>query len=241
MTQYRTVLTKDLNKLRNDILRLSSMIDEAIEKAMLALQNRDVLLAQQVVQGDTAVNELRYQIESDAMRILATQFPAASDLRAVLTGLHLSNELERIGDHAAGIARLVERMEEEEAVDSLHKLPKMSKRARKMVQEGIQAYVNCDPEQAWTMIKRDDKIDKQYNKLVREALEEMRDDTYIQRATYLIWVGHNLERIGDRATNIAERVIFMCTGEYIEIMTDLEDPPFITPEASSTAEEEIQS
>ncbi len=238
MTQYRTVLTKDLNKLRNDILRLSSMIDEAIEKAMLALQTRDVLLATQVVQEDTAVNELRYQIESDAMRILATQFPAASDLRAVLTGLHLSNELERIGDHAAGIARLVERMEEEEAVDSLHKLPKMSKRARKMVHEGIQAYVNCDPEQAWAMIKRDDKIDKQYNKLVREALEEMRDDSYIQRATYLIWVGHNLERIGDRATNIAERVIFMCTGEYIEIMTDLKDPPFITQAASSATEEE---
>ncbi len=227
MTQYRAVLTNELDQLRDDILRLSSMVDEAIEKAVLSLRNRDVLLARQVIQGDTAVNELRYQIEANAMRILATQFPAAGDLRAVLTGLHLSNELERIGDHAAGIARLVERMEEEEAVDSLHKLPKMSKRARKMVQEGIQAYVNCDPERAWAMIKRDDKIDKQYNKLVREALEEMRDDTYIQRATYLIWVGHNLERIGDRATNIAERDIFMCTGEYVEIMSDLDLADFL--------------
>lgn len=234
MTQYRTVLTQDLKELRSDILRLSSMVDEAISRAMTALENRDVQLAQQVVQGDTAVNELRYKIESDAMRILATQFPAASDLRSVLAGLFLSNELERIGDHAAGIARLVERMEEEEPLDSLHKLPKMCKRARKMVEEGILAYVNCDPEQAWNMIRRDDKIDKQYNKLVREALLEMRDDAYIQRATYLIWVGHNLERIGDRATNIAERVIFMCTGEYVEIMSDPEEPPFLNQANDTT-------
>ena len=166
--------------------------------------------------------QLRYEIEEKALLILATQAPAASDLRAVIAAIHLAVELERIGDHASGIARLVERMEDEEEIDTLYKLPKMAKRAREMLQQGIDAYIQRDPKLALELIKRDDKIDKQYNKLFREALEEMRDDDYIRRATFLLWVGHNLERIGDRATNIGERVIFMCTGEFVETPTTLD-------------------
>ena len=165
---------------------------------------------------------MRFEIEEQALLILATQAPAASDLRAVIAAIHLAVELERIGDHAAGIARLVERMEDEEEIDTLHKLPQMAKRAREMVQQGMNAFIQHDAELAINMIKRDDKIDRQYGKLFRGVLEEMKDDTYIRRATFLLWVGHNLERIGDRATNIAERVIFMCTGEFVETPSILE-------------------
>jgi len=218
----RTILDQELNQLKDNIIRLASAAIESIDKAMNALQTRNVAEANQVVTNDEAINQLRYEIEENALLILATQAPTASDLRAVIAAIHLAVELERIGDHASGIARLVERMEGEEEIDTLYKLPKMAKRASEMLQQGIDAYIQRDPQLALRLIKRDDKIDKQYNKLFREALEEMRDDDYIRRATFLLWVGHNLERIGDRATNIAERVIFMCTGEFVETPTTLD-------------------
>ncbi len=218
----RTILDQELNQLKDNIIRLASAAIESLDKAMNALQTRNVAEANQVVTNDEAINQLRYEIEEKALLILATQAPTASDLRTVIAAIHLAVELERIGDHASGIARLVERMENEAEIDTLYKLPKMAKRAREMLQQGIDAYIQRDPQLALELIKRDDKIDKQYNKLFREALEEMRDDDYIRRATYLLWVGHNLERIGDRATNIAERVIFMCTGEFVETPTELD-------------------
>ena len=220
--QQRSVLDQELKGLQDSILRMSSMVDTAIEQAMGALNSRKVSLAGEVIAADEEINRLRYEIEEEGLRILATQQPMASDLRAVIAAIHLAVELERIGDHAAGIARLVARMESEDEIDTLHKLPKMAKRTRQMLQEGITAYINQDPVAAKAMVGRDDKVDKQYNKLFRETLEEMRDDAYIRRATFLLWVGHNLERIGDRATNIAERVIFMTTGEFIENITDID-------------------
>lgn len=218
----RTILDQELNQLKENIIRLSSDAIESIDQAMSALQTRNITQAHHVITNDEAINQLRYEVEEKALLILATQAPTASDLRAVIAAIHLAIELERIGDHAAGIAKLVERMEDEDEIDTLHKLPKMAKRSREMLQQGIDAYIKHDPHLALEMIKQDDKLDKQYNKLFREALEEMKDDSYIRRATFLLWVGHNLERIGDRATNIAERVIFMCTGEFVETPTTLD-------------------
>jgi phosphate transport system protein len=218
----RSILDKDLNQLRANILQMTSLVDTAIEQSMMALDQREVTLAQKVISNDQRVNQLRYEIEEASLRILATQQPMAGDLRIVIAVIHLAVELERIGDHASGIARLVARLDSEDEIDSLHKLPKMARRARQMLQESVDAFINKDAEAAKAMIGRDDKIDKQYNKLFRETLEEMRDDAYIRRATFLLWVGHNLERIGDRSTNIAERVIFMTTGEFIETSTDMD-------------------
>jgi phosphate transport system protein len=220
--QNRSILDKELNELRTTILQMTSLVDTAIEQAMTALDQRDVALAQLVISNDQQVNQLRYEIEETSLRLLATQQPMAGDLRVVIAAIHLAVELERIGDHASGIARLVARLDSEDEIDSLHKLPKMARRARQMLQECVAAFINKDAEAAKTMIGRDDKIDKQYNKLFQETLEEMRDDNYIRRATFLLWVGHNLERIGDRSTNIAERVIFMTTGEFIETSTDMD-------------------
>jgi phosphate transport system protein len=219
--QSRSVLDHDIQQIIEDIIKMTSLIDEGLGKAIAALETRDMKTAQYVINNDEKVNYLRYEIEAECLRVLATQNPMATDLRRVISAMHISNELERIGDHAAGIARLVTRMEDEDKIDSLHKLPKMAKRAREMLNESVQAFTKTDALAAEAMLHRDDKLDKQYNKLVRESLEEMRDDNKIRLATYLIWVGHNLERIGDRAINIAERVIFTSTGEYIEITQDL--------------------
>lgn len=235
--QQRSLLTKELNLLRDNIVRLTSMVDTAVEQAMLALIHRDVLLAQTVISNDNAVNQLRYEIERECLRVLATQSPAARDLRFVIAATHIAVELERMGDHAAGIARVVTRLENEAEIIALHKLPKMAKRARSMLQEAMQTFTDLNADQARHLIKRDDKLDKRYQQLFVDALEEMRNDAYVRRATYLLWVGHNLERIGDRATNIAERVIFMITGEFVEVKTELDlqkqnppaDPPLPPP------------
>jgi phosphate transport system protein len=218
----RTILDNELKKLTDDIMRLSSMVETNLTDGMDALIQRNTQLAHQVVVYDEQINRLRYDIETDSLLILATQAPTASDLRTVIAGIHLAVELERIGDHAAGIARLVERMESEEAIENLHKLPKMYKRARKMIRDATTAFVQRDLETARRMLTRDDKLDRQYRQLFQETMEEMHDDAYIKRATYLLWVGHNLERIGDRATNIAERVIFMITGEFVEIVEPMD-------------------
>jgi phosphate transport system protein len=218
----RSLLDKELTELNDQTIRLTSMVDQAIADSMEALNKRDIDLAQQVIAHDEQLNLLRYQIEQDALRTLATQQPTAGDLRFIIATLHIVGELERMGDHAAGIARLVNRLEEEPALDSLHKLPKMAKRARQMLQECVDSYVNRDADMAHAIIGQDDKLDKQYRKLFEQSLEEMRDDAYIHRATSLLWAGHNLERIGDRATNIAERIIFMTTGVYVEV--DLDTP-----------------
>lgn len=222
-TAPRAVLDRELINLSDNILKLGSLVGQAIEQAMTSLYNRDLLLAQQVVADDQAINLLRYNIEESALVILATQQPAAKDLRQVIASIHIAVELERIGDHASGIARLVDRMEEEDTLISLHKLPKMAKQAQKMLEDSLDAYAQKDADLAWKVLNRDDKIDKNYNKLFRQTLEEMQDQSYIQRATFLLWIGHNLERIGDRASNVAERVIFMVKNEIVEIDSDLPD------------------
>ncbi|MFN2189356.1 MAG: phosphate signaling complex protein PhoU, partial [Candidatus Promineifilaceae bacterium] len=219
----RTILTQELSDLHTQILRLTDMVDTALVEAMEALSTRDVALAQKVIIGDDQINLLRFEIEEECLQILATQQPFAIDLRTTITAMHLATELERIGDHASGIAQLVEQLADEPEVESLYKLPKMAKNARKMLRESIDAFINADGDRAIAMVRRDDKLDKHYQKVVRETLNEMRDDDYIRRATYLLWVGHNLERIGDRTTNIAERVVFMTTGQFVENILTLED------------------
>ena len=212
----RGTLDRQLREISDNILRLASMVDAAIDNAIIALSERDLALAQKIIENDEAINELRYELEYECQLILATQQPTAGDLRTILTTIYMTIELERMADHATGIARLVSRLGDEPDIDSLHKLPKMAKRARKMAQEAIQAYVDHDAVLAESIVRRDDKLDKHYQKLFRETLEEMRDEDYVRRATFLLWVGHNLERIGDRAVNMAERVIFMTTGRYVE-------------------------
>lgn len=218
----RSVLDREMMSLQEKILQMASMIGTAVDNAMLALDSRDLQLAQQVVHGDEAINQLRHEVEELAHTTLATQQPTAGDLRTIIAATHVAVELERMGDHASGIARLVLRMQEEEDIDSLHKLPKMAKRARRMLQESIDAFTKRDTSLALAMMKRDEKLDRQYNQLFRETMEDMKIQEYVQRATYLLWVGHNLERIGDRAINIAERVVFMITGEFIENINDID-------------------
>lgn len=219
----RSLLDKEVNNVRNNILAMTSMVEEAIENAMQALSEHDLELAHQVEATDVEINALRYAVEEAGLRILATQFPAASDLRRVIASVHIAIELERIGDHAAGIARLATRLEKETIAppeESFYDLPKMARRARKMVRQCIDAYIVENAVAAENMVRRDAKLDKNYQKSVRKMLAGMEEDVSVKRGTYLLWIAHNLERIGDRTVNIAERVIFMTTGVFAAITPD---------------------
>lgn len=207
-------MERDLMQLRDNVLRLSLMVDAAIEKAAASLQGHDLLLAKQVIAGDAEINAFRYQIEHECYRILAMQQPTARDMRAVVTIIHISVELERIGDHAAGVAKLVLQLNQETSYQAPEELLHMATIAREMLRGSLDAYLNWDAQAAAAVADRDDEVDrldKQLYKLLLERMIASREK--IDAGTYLLWSSHNFERMADHVTNICERVMFMVTGE----------------------------
>jgi phosphate transport system protein len=209
-----------MQDLRDAIVTMSSMVDKAIARAMTALRHQDVNLARAVVSADRAINEHRWQTEGEALLIIATQAPMASDLRVVAAAIHITTDLERMADHAAGIAKIVIQTANEPLLKPLVDLPRMADLARAMLADSITAYVEGDELLARAIAERDDEIDDLYNQVYRELLTFMlADPTTIPRATHLLWVAHNLERIGDRVTNICEQIVFTATGSVEELQT----------------------
>lgn len=215
-TVRRSLLDQELLALRAKIAHMGSLVDNAIRQGVTAACERNAVLASEVIEGDAAVNELRFTIEKEVLQTIARHQPVASDLRTLLTITHIAIELERIADHAADIAYLGQHLAEEPPVENLHKVPVMAEDVRQMVRDGVQAYAERDEERARAILQTDDRIDRRYRRLIRETLREMQEADNVRRANYLLWIGHELERIGDRATNIAERVLFMIGGEYVE-------------------------
>ncbi len=214
----RGLFHQQLRELRDDIVYLSGMAETAVREAVDALKERDVNLAHQVVANDEAINARRYEIEEQCVTLIATQQPAASDLRAIIAAMFIATELERMGDYASGIAELAVRLANLPLLKPLIDVPRMAEIDQEMIQDSLKAYLEQDPDLAMTTAKRDAEIDELYDQIYRELLTYMLEDPKnITRATYLLWVGHNLERIADRVTNICERVIFMTTGEIKEL------------------------
>lgn len=209
----REAFDRHLTDLRDNVLRLSNMTDHAIERAVQSLVERNDEVATEVIVDDKAINRLRYEIEEDCYRLIATQQPLARDMRTIITAIHLVVELERIADHAAGVAKIALELNKEPSLKPLIDLPRMGEIARSMLQSTVDAYLSWDAKKAQEIIDRDDDIDMLDSQVYRELLSFMiQDPSNISRATYLLWVSHNLERIGDRVTNICERIIFMVTG-----------------------------
>ncbi len=218
MIKARALFDRELTDLRDNILYLGGMVETAIEKAIQALRDQDEDLARQVIAGDEEVNTRRYDIEEQCVRLIATQQPAAGDLRAIVAAIHIVTELERMGDHASGIAELAIRLADQPHLKPLIDVPRMAEIDRGMIHASLDAYFKRDPALALETAKRDAEIDGLDDQVYRELLTYMLSDpTTITRATYLLWVTHNLERIADRVTNICERVIYMCTGKMEEL------------------------
>jgi phosphate transport system protein len=208
---------RSLSHLRDQVVQLSSMVDKAIARSTDALKNQDVKLAQQVVDADHDINELRWSLEDEALAVIAMQAPMAGDLRQIAAGLHIISELERMGDHAAGNAKIVLLTSDEPQLKPLVDIPRMSQVARSMLADAIDAFIRSDADLARATMAKDDEIDELYNQVYRELLTYMMDDTKtINRATHLLWAAHNLERIGDRTENICEFVVYSVTGNISE-------------------------
>jgi len=214
----RTMLDRDLRAVQDDLLRIGGLLDSAIQRALDCLAQRDLDLARQIVADDAQINALRFQIEEECLALIATQQPAAGDLRAVIASIVIVSELERMGDYAAGIAKTVLKMGDEPLLKPLIDLPRMAEEARAMVRRALDAYVACDADLARQVAAQDDVLDNLYNQIFRELMTFIVEDPRtISRALYLLFVAHNLERIGDRVVNICERVIFMTSGELKEL------------------------
>ena len=217
-THVRSALERELEQVRSEILRMGSQVESAIERSVQALKERDADLAQEVINNDAEINQLRYTIEEKCLQLIATQQPAASDLRMTIAATHIAVELERMADHAKGTAEIVKRMYDEPLLKPLIDLPVMAQIAQEMIHAALDAFVARDASAAEKVAIRDDELDALYQQIFRELLTYMLEDPRnISRATYLLWVAHNRVRIGDRVTNVCERVVFMTTGELKEI------------------------
>ncbi len=214
----RTAYDREFIQIQDNLLQMGSMVDQAIALSLESLQNRDRALAKQVIDDDENINALRFKIEDACLALIATQQPAASDLRAVVAVITIVINMERMADHAAGIAKTVILMGDEPLLKPLIDIPHMVRLAREMLGEVLQAFVEHDADTAQMIANRDDEMDRLYQAIFEELLEIMADKPdSAERATYLMWCAHNLERIGDRVTNIAERVIFVSTGDMREL------------------------
>lgn len=216
--EIRTAFHRKLKEIQDDILTMGSMVEKGILRSMDALKNRKTDLAKQIIAEDAKVNEKRFEIEEKCIQLIATQQPMASDLRAIISVLYVITELERIGDYAAGIARVVILIGDEPPLKPLIDLPRMADMTADMLRRSLQVFINRDIATAKQIAREDDGIDALYDQVFRELVTFMAEDgRTITRATRLIWVAHNLERSADRVTNICERVVFMVTGKMEEI------------------------
>jgi len=214
----RTSFERHLHELQDEVLVLGSMVEKAIYSSMEALKNRDLELAKQVIADDSEIDRKRYDIEEKCIELIVTQQPVASDLRIIVAVLNIIIDLERIGDHAEGIAKIAVMIGKEPPLKPLIDLPRMAQKTGDMLRRSLDAFINRDAEAARKISKEDDEIDALYEQVFRELLTFMAEDPKtITRATRLIWVGHNLERSADRVTNICERVVFVVTGKMEEI------------------------
>jgi phosphate transport system protein len=224
LTRSRQGLEEGVLGLQRDLRSLASLVDVAIERSIRALEHLDRSLAESVVADDARINELRFKVEDDAIHLIAQQQPLASDLRTVIAVINVIVELERMGDYCVGIAKVALLHEDRPLLKPLIDVPRMAQLCREILRAAVDAFISRDAPAARAVGQRDDEIDQLYEQVYRELLAFMLNDPRtIDRATWLIWVAHNLERIGDRVQNICERTIFEVTGIMKEFKRVLPD------------------
>ena len=213
-----TAFHEHLLEVEEEVLTMGNMVVNAIDRSMEALKKRDLNLAHQIIADDTQINKRRFSIEEKCVVLIATQQPIESDLRIVVAVLNILTELERIGDYAEGIAKIVIMIGDEPPLKPLIDIPRMGEITRDMIKESLQSFARRDVELAMRVVSLDNIVDSLYDQVFRELLTFMMvDPKTTNRATRLIWIAHNLERAADRATNICERVVYTVTGKMEEI------------------------
>ncbi len=214
----RETFERELYKLQDEILVLGDMVEQAVRASIEALKRRDLEAARQFAADDRLINEKRYAIEQECIGLIATQQPMARDLRLLAAVLEIITELERIGDYAKGICRITLMLGSEPLVKPLVDIPRMADIGLDMLHRSLSAFIARDAEAARLIPNEDVQVDELYNQVYRELIAIMIDNPrLVDRANLLMWAAHNLERLADRVTNICERIIFVVTGEMIEM------------------------
>jgi phosphate transport system protein len=209
----RATFERELRRLQDDVLVLGSMVEQAIGRSIEALKRLDQEAAQAIIRDDDLIDQKTAEIEEQAIQLIATQQPMAGDLRTIVAMLNIITELERMGDYAEGIAKIVLLHGDQPLLKPLIDLPRMADKARDMLRRSLSAMIERDVEAARQIAAEDDEVDALYDQVYNELLTFMlKDPRNIDRATWLLWVAHNLERIADRVTNICERVVYEVTG-----------------------------
>jgi phosphate transport system protein len=214
----RKTFESEIQQVKDEVILLGSMVEHAIIGSVDALKKRDIKAAEKIIIEDREINKKRFAIENQLMVLIATQQPMAHDLRLLASTMEIISELERMGDYAKGIANINIRMGEEALLKPLIDIPRMAQKGADMLHRALSAFINEDVEAAKAIPIEDDEVDALYNQIYHELmLIIIQDPRSIERANWLLWVGHNLERVADRVTNICERTIFIATGEFGEI------------------------
>lgn len=214
----RKVFEAQIDELLEELLAMGQMVSDSIARSITALAEQDVDLARQVIDFDDTINEAQHDIDERCLVLIATQQPMASDLRTILSVSNIAAELERMGDYTEGVAKLAIKLAGQPSLKPLIDIPRMAEKGRRMLMASLEAFARQDAEAAREIGAADDEVDALYDQVYRELLIFMMEDPHtITRATYLLWIAHNLERIADRTTNIAERVIFMDSGKIVDL------------------------
>ena len=214
----RVLFEQRMQALLDDLIALGSMVEDALLAAIQALKERDFQASERIIAEDKGINQKRYDIEKEALVLIATQQPMATDLRVLASVLEIATELERMGDYAKGIANINLMIGEEPLMKPLIDLPRMAEMAASMLRRALDAFVRRDVGTARRIIAEDDEVDALYDQVYRELITYiLQDPRYISQATYLLWAAHNVERTADRVTNICERTIFVVTGELTDL------------------------
>lgn len=214
----RDTFHQELREIEESVITMATLVESEIARSMQALTQRDAALAEGVVASDSEVNELQRNIRSRCTNVIALQAPVARDLRQLITVQLVINELERMGDHAVGISKQTLRIRDYETSPIAYELSELAKLVREQVRDCIQAFVDVNVQQAREICAKDDEIDHQYRTIFNEVLSVMTSDSAaVPMATSLLFIAHDLERIGDRVTNICEDVIYMVSGQIEEL------------------------
>ncbi len=217
-TMLRKTFENEIQHVKDDVLLLGSMVEQAILNSVESLRKRDLKAAEEILRADLLINAKRFAIENKLMILIATQQPMAHDLRLLASSMEIISELERMGDYAKGIANINLRMGDAPLLKPLIDIPRMAQKDVDMLHRALTAFVNEDIATANKLPVEDDEVDALYNQVYRELMSfVIQDPTTMERANWLLWVAHNLERVADRVTNICERTIFIATGEMAEI------------------------
>jgi len=210
-------LTEEINKLKKMLFEMATSVEEMIAKSVKAVEENNMILAEDVIKSDEKVNEMEIEIDNQCIRILALLHPEAEDLRSVTMIMKINNDLERIGDHAVNIAEKAIYLADKPPVKPLIDIPKMAEKAIEMLQESLDSFVNKDAELAVRVCKKDDEVDALEPQIVRELVTYMISDPQtIDRSLALILIARALERVADLATNIAEDAYYIASGKILK-------------------------